>query len=82
MSDYKSRMANAMLGSTAIAVTDQSISPWFNTKEAAIHLGCTEGTLKSWRSRGQGPRYYTLSQRLVRYHASDLDAFVTGEASS
>lgn len=56
-------------------------SPWFDSDSAAEYLGCTPGTLKTWRSRGEGPRYNIIQSKLVRYHVEDLDAFVRGEAN-
>jgi hypothetical protein len=54
-------------------------SPWFDTEGAAKYLGCTPGTMKVWRSRGEGPRYHVIQDKLVRYHVDQLDAFVRGE---
>lgn len=56
-------------------------SPRLDSDAAAEYLGCTPGTLKTWRSRGEGPRYNIIQSKLVRYHLEDLDAFVRGEAS-
>ncbi|MEN3971592.1 helix-turn-helix domain-containing protein [Sphingomicrobium sp. XHP0235] len=56
-------------------------TPWYNNQAAAEYLKCTPGTLKTWRSRGEGPRYQVIQNRLVRYHVDDLDAFVRGEAN-
>lgn len=56
-------------------------SPWFDPEQAAAYLGCTAGTLKTWRCRGQGPNYNLIQDRLVRYHVDDLDAFVRGEVA-
>lgn len=54
-------------------------SPWLDTEAAAAYLSCTPGTLRSWRARGQGPRYRVIHGKIVRYHRDDLDAFVLGE---
>lgn len=54
-------------------------SPWFDNEAAAEYLGCTPGTMKTWRSRGEGPRYHVIQSKLVRYHVDALDAFVRGE---
>lgn len=51
-------------------------SPWLGTKEAAAYLGSTPGTLKNWRAAGTGPAYHIMQERLVRYHADDLNHFV------
>lgn len=56
-------------------------SPWRDSEAAAAYLSCTPGTLKTWRSRGEGPRYHIIQQKLVRYHVDDLDAFIRGEAA-
>lgn len=59
----------------------QNASPWYDSDRAGQYLGCAPGTLKTWRARGEGPRYHLINGKLVRYHASDLDAFVRGEAN-
>lgn len=51
-------------------------SPWLGTSEAAAYLGSTPGTLKNWRAAGTGPAYHIMQERLVRYHADELDHFV------
>lgn len=56
-------------------------TPWFDSEAAAEYLTCTSGTLKTWRSQGQGPRYHVIQSKLVRYHQDDLDAFVRGEVA-
>ena len=56
-------------------------SPWMDSKAAASYLGCSPGTLKTWRSKGEGPTYHIVNQKLVRYHFTDLDAFVRGEVA-
>ncbi len=45
-------------------------------KEAAELLGIPESTLAQWRSQRRGPRYIKLELRLVRYRASDLEAWL------
>ncbi len=54
-------------------------TPWMDNKAAAEYIGCTPGTMKTWRARGEGPRYHVINEKLVRYHVTDLDAFVRGE---
>lgn len=56
-------------------------SPWFDSGSAAAYLGCSAGTLKTWRSMGKGPKYHVIHSKLVRYHLADLDAFVRGEVA-
>lgn len=53
-------------------------TPWFDTEAAAAYLRREPGTLKGWRSKGEGPRFYTVNGQLIRYHVDDLDAFVRG----
>lgn len=56
-------------------------SPWLDSIAAAEYIGCTAETLKTWRSRGEGPKYHIINQKLVRYNIDDLDAFVRGEVA-
>lgn len=56
-------------------------TPWLDSAAAADYLGCTAGTMKTWRTRGEGPRYHVIQNKLIRYHVSDLDAFVRGEVA-
>lgn len=56
-------------------------SPWKDSEQAADYLSCSAGTLKTWRSRGEGPAYHIIQDKLIRYHVNDLDAFVRGEAA-
>ena len=56
----------------------QRYSPWFDTEEAARYLRKEPGTLSGWRSKGEGPRFYTVNHKFIRYHVDDLDAFVRG----
>ena len=56
-------------------------SPWFDSDAAAEYLRCTPGTMKTWRSRGEGPHYHVIQSKLVRYHVDDLDTFIRGEAA-
>lgn len=56
-------------------------SPWKDSGQAAEYLSCSAGTLKTWRSRGEGPAYHIIQDKLIRYHVNDLDAFVRGEVA-
>jgi hypothetical protein len=47
------------------------------SKEAGRFLRLSHRTLEDWRRTGRGPRF-RLWGRMVRYHASDLQAFVDG----
>ncbi|MFN3672887.1 MAG: helix-turn-helix domain-containing protein [Bosea sp. (in: a-proteobacteria)] len=53
-------------------------TPWFDTEAAAAYLRREPGTLKGWRSKGEGPRFYLVNEQFIRYHIDDLDAFVRG----
>lgn len=57
-------------------------SPWLDSEQAAEYLACSAGTLKTWRARGEGPRYSVIQNKMVRYHVDALDAFVRGEVMS
>ena len=54
---------------------------WLNTKSAAQYLSVKEGTLKTWRAKGAGPKYHVIQGKMVRYHVDDLNAFVRGEVN-
>ena len=62
----------------ARALEARGRSPWLTTAQAAEYLGATQGTLKTWRATGCGPKYHG-KHRFVRYHMDDLDAFMRGE---
>jgi excisionase family DNA binding protein len=64
------------------ALAAHAPSPWLDADAAAAYISCTRGTLKTWRSRGEGPRYRVINGKLVRYHRDDLDAYVRGEAAN
>jgi hypothetical protein len=53
-------------------------TPWFDTEAAAAYLRREPGTLRGWRSKGEGPRFHIVNRQYVRYHVDDLDAFVRG----
>lgn len=55
-------------------------TPWFDTETAAAYLRREPGTLKGWRSKGEGPKFYTVNDKFIRYHLDDLDAYVRGKA--
>ncbi len=53
-------------------------TPWFDTEAAAAYLRREPGTLKGWRSKGEGPKFHTVNDKFIRYHLDDLDNFVRG----
>ncbi|HEY9579080.1 MAG TPA: helix-turn-helix domain-containing protein [Rhizorhapis sp.] len=67
-------------GAVRRVLDTQKTSPWLDSGAAAEYLSCTAGTMKTWCSRGEGPRYHIIQQKLVRYHVDDLDAFVRGRS--
>ena len=44
--------------------------------QAGAQLGLTTGALAQLRYLGTGPRFIKLTAKAVRYHQSDLDAWV------
>lgn len=72
---------DAIEGALRRALETQKRSPWLDSEAAGEYLTCTSGTLKTWRSLGQGPKYHVIQSKLIRYHIDDLDAFVRGEVS-
>ena len=72
---------DACIEEIARRISKYTVKTWLSSREAADYLSCAEGTLKTWRSRGCGPRYNVLMSKMVRYHVDDLDAFVRAEAS-
>ena len=51
-------------------------------KKASIYLGISEGALRLWRSRGEGPRHFRAGARLVRYRRADLDSWIESRLST
>lgn len=51
-------------------------------REAARYLNIALQTVRNFRWRHCGPRYYKIGERSVRYRRRDLDAFVERGASS
>lgn len=48
-------------------------------REAAAILCVEVRTLRNWRALHKGPRYRKIGERMVRYHRSDLAAFIAGD---
>lgn len=49
-------------------------------KEVAAVLHVNPRTLTRWRQEGIGPQPLTLAPRVVRYRASDVQAFIEAQA--
>lgn len=45
-------------------------------KEAARAIGFSAETLRQWRRRGGGPRFFTIG-RAIRYRKSDVEAWLS-----
>lgn len=52
----------------------------FDPKQAAKYVGVTEATLRFWRSRDEGPRYFRAG-KLIRYRRTDLDSWIESRLS-
>jgi len=53
----------------------------FTPKEAGRYLGVAEATLRLWRSRDAGPRYFRAG-KLIRYRRADLDSWIESRLST
>jgi len=47
------------------------------TKQTAEYLGMSEVTLKRWRGIGEGPDYFKLGRRKIRYDQEVVDKWLT-----
>lgn len=52
--------------------------PYMDTEEAAAFVGLAAATLQRYRSTGEGPVFYRLTERLVRYRHEDLVEWEAG----
>ena len=50
--------------------------------EAAKVVGTPEGTLRYWRSSNQGPPWFRLSKRSIRYLRSDCEQWVRDQMAA
>lgn len=57
-------------------IKNQSTTALISTKQAAVYLGVSDGTLRRWRSERFGPAYVHQSPRNVRYRKEDLERWV------
>lgn len=51
-------------------------SPLLTPREAADYLRTTVGALAQHRYRGDGPRYYAPSRKMVRYRKDWIDEWL------
>lgn len=50
--------------------------PLLPPKALAERLGVSVKTLERWRLHGEGPPFVRVSRKVIRYRASDVDAFI------
>jgi predicted DNA-binding transcriptional regulator AlpA len=50
--------------------------------QAAKYLGVSEGVLRLWRSKGEGPRHFKAGEKLIRYRRIDLDSWIEARLSA
>lgn len=53
----------------------ETMTKYLNSHEAAKYLRVGKSTLERWRINGDGPRFYKLGRKIVRYTQDDLDIF-------
>ncbi|MGH8866647.1 MAG: helix-turn-helix transcriptional regulator [Actinomycetes bacterium] len=51
---------------------EDEITDVVTTEEASVITRVAPGTLRYWRSKGQGPRWFRVGERRVLYRRSDL----------
>lgn len=54
-------------------------TPWLAPEDAAAYLRLTVRGLEDMRGKGTGPRFHKVNARVVRYHQSDLDAWLLSD---
>lgn len=52
-----------------------------DTRFAAAYLGYSPATLRLWRRKGSGPKFYYVG-RFVKYQKEDLDSWSGGEENA
>ena len=55
---------------------------YFDTKEAAAHLGVSRQFLEKLRHTGGGPEYIHVTKRCIRYERAVLDAWMAGRTAT
>ena len=58
----------------------RTVRRWAYEADASEYLQIPMPTLRGWRQRGVGPRFYKIGGR-VRYDLDDLDAWIAAQAS-
>lgn len=49
---------------------------WLTEHEAADRARVNADTMRRWRRQGTGPEWHRAGARLVRYRATDVDAWI------
>ena len=57
-------------------VVSDNLDDMLCEKDASSVLGVSMSCLRTWRKRNQGPSFYKLAHRVVRYKRSDLVSFI------
>lgn len=52
-------------------------TPFVTPKMLAAFLLMSEKTLDRWRSEGNGPAFYKIKNKRIRYYLPDVDAWLT-----
>ena len=60
-------------------MTEQEIA--LTPKQTGKYIGVSKDTLRLWRSRGEGPRYFRAGEKLIRYRRADLDSWIQSRLS-
>ena len=53
-----------------------------NTPGASQITGVPENTLKYWRTKGEGPRYFKAGSKKVMYLVCDLEKWLTDQIAA
>jgi len=69
--------APAQIAAVNVAGVDELLTP----KVVSMLLGVGVGLLRSWRVAGTGPKVIGLSPRVIRYRASEVEAFLAARTS-
>jgi len=57
-------------------VREKPIFQYVREQEAADLLSVAIQTLRNWRHRGEGPKFYKPTPKVVRYRVDDLQKFM------
>jgi predicted DNA-binding transcriptional regulator AlpA len=60
--------------STGSDIPDEPLT----SRQAARLVGVADETLRTWRVRGQGPRFLKFPSGTIRYRRSDVESWIQG----